>query len=89
MPAPPDASKDDPVRVRHHRLVVLDHDHRLAGVDEPVEQAEQLRDVGEVQAGGRLVEHVDGALLAHVRRELEALALAAGQASSSGWPRRR
>ncbi len=26
------------------------------------EQAEQLLDVGEVQAGGRLVEHVDAAL---------------------------
>ena len=36
------AEVDDPVGVRHHRLVVRDHDHRLAGVDEPVEQAEQL-----------------------------------------------
>jgi hypothetical protein len=40
--------------VRHDRLVVLDDDDRLAGVDEPVEQAEQLLDVGEVEAGGRL-----------------------------------
>src|SRR6185295_13258557 len=56
---------DDPVGVRHDRLVVLDDDHRLAGVDEPVEQAEQLLDVGEVQAGGRLVEDVDAALVAH------------------------
>ena len=54
---------DDPVGVRHHRLVVLDHDHRLAGVDQPIEQAEQLREVGQVQAGGRLVEHVDAARL--------------------------
>ena len=50
---------DDPVGVRHDRLVVLDHDDRLAGVHEPVEQAEQLLDVGEVQAGGRLVEDDD------------------------------
>jgi hypothetical protein len=50
---------DDPVGVRHDRLVVLDDDDRLAGVDEPVEQAEQLLDVGQVQAGGRLVEDVD------------------------------
>ena len=50
---------DDPVRVRHDPLVVLDDDDRLAGVDEPVEQAEQLLDVGEVEAGGRLVEDVD------------------------------
>src|SRR5215469_688570 len=47
------AEVDDPVGVRHDRLVVLDDDDRLAGVDEPVEQAEQLLDVGEVQAGGR------------------------------------
>ena len=73
------AEVDDPVGVRHHRLVVLDDDDRLAGVDEPVEQAEQLVDVGEVQAGGRLVEHVDAALVAHVRGQLEPLALAAGE----------
>ena len=58
------AEVDDPVGVRHHGLVVLDHDHRLAGVDDPVEQAEQLLDVGEMQAGGRLVEDVDAALVA-------------------------
>ena len=29
------AEVDDPVRVGHDRLVVLDHDDRLAGVDEP------------------------------------------------------
>src|SRR6195256_6365876 len=56
---------DDPVGVRHDRLVVLDDDDRLAGLDEPVEQAEQLLDVGEVQAGGRLVEGVDAALFRH------------------------
>jgi hypothetical protein len=38
--------------VRHDRLVVLDDDDRRAGVDEPVEQAEQLLGVGEVEAGG-------------------------------------
>ena len=40
---------DDPVGVRHDPLVVLDDDDRLAGVDEPVEQAEEL-DVGRVEA---------------------------------------
>ena len=73
------AEVDDPVGVRHDRLVVLDDDDRLAGVDEPVEQAEQLLDVGEVQAGGRLVEDVDAALLPQVGRQLEPLPLAAGQ----------
>ena len=70
---------DDPVGVRHHRLVVLDHDDRLAAVDQPVEQPEQLFDVGEVQPGRRLVEHVHAALLGHVRRQLEPLPLSARQ----------
>ena len=73
------AEVDDPVGVRHDRLVVLDHDHRLARVDQPVEQAEQLLDVGQVQAGGRLVEDVDAALLGHLGGELQPLALAAGE----------
>ena len=50
---------DDPVGVRHHRLVVLDDENGLAGVDEPVEQAEELFDVGEMQTRRRLVENVD------------------------------
>ena len=45
------AEVDDPVAVRHDRLVVRDDDDRLAGVDEPVKQAEQ-------QVGGRLVEDI-------------------------------
>ncbi len=61
------AEVDDPVGGHHDRLVVLDDDDRLAGVDEPVEQAEQLLDVGEVEAGCRLVENVDAALLGQVR----------------------
>ena len=38
--------------------VVLDHQHRVAGVDEVVQHLEQQLDVGEVQAGRRLVEQV-------------------------------
>ena len=49
-------------------------------VDEAVEQAEQLLDVGEVQAGGRLVEHDRRSpVLAQVGGQLEPLPLAAGQ----------
>src|SRR5882757_5241609 len=44
------AEVDDSVGVRRDRLVVLDDDDRLAVVDEPVEQAEQLLDVGKVEA---------------------------------------
>ena len=70
---------DDPVGMRHDRLVVPDDDDRLAGVHEPVEQAQQVLDVGEVQAGRRLVEDEDAALLRHVGGQLEALPLAARQ----------
>src|SRR5690606_23059772 len=64
---------DDPVRMRHHRLVVLDDDERLPGVDEAVQEGEQLVHVREVQARGRLVQHHDPALVAHVGGETEAL----------------
>ena len=50
----------------------------LPGVDEPVEPAEHLLNVGEVQAGGRLVEDVDAAFLGQVGG-LKPLPLAAGQ----------
>ena len=50
---------DDPVRRLDHVEVVLDHEDRVAGVDEPVEDLEQLLDVGEVEAGRRLVEQVE------------------------------
>jgi len=70
---------DDPVGVRHDRLVVRDGDDRLAGVDEPVEHAEQVLDISEVKAGGRLVEDVGIALLGHAGRELQPLPLATRQ----------
>src|SRR5665648_982716 len=69
------AEVDDPVGVRHDRLVVRDGDDRLAGVDDAVDQAEQLLDVGEVQAAGWLVEDVDVALLGQVDGQLEPLTL--------------
>ena len=68
---------DDPVGVRHHGLVVLDRDDRDARVDEAVEHREHAIDVGEVQTGRRLVQHVDGRPLRHLHRELQPLALAA------------
>src|ERR1700730_18534310 len=63
------AEIDDPVGVRHDRLVVLDDDDRLAGIDEPGEQAEKLLDVGEMEASSRLVEDVGATLLPQVGRE--------------------
>src|SRR4051812_42101479 len=40
--------------------VVFDDDDGVAGVDELLEDVEELVDVGEVEAGGRFVEDVDG-----------------------------
>jgi hypothetical protein len=82
------AEVDDPVGVGHDRLVVLDDDDRLAGVDQPVEQPEQLLDVGEVEAGGRLVEDVDAALLPMWVASLSRWR-SPPDSVVSGWPRRR
>jgi len=59
--------------------VVLDDDDRLAGVDEPVEQAEQLLDVRQVEARGRLVKDIGAAFVGQVGGQLKPLPLAAGQ----------
>src|SRR3712207_6885749 len=50
-----------------------------SAVHQPVQQAEQLLQVGQVQAPGDLVEHVDAAGRAHLRRQFEPLPLAAGE----------
>ena len=39
---------DDPVRMRHDRLMMLDDDHRLTGVHQPVLEPEQVLHVSEV-----------------------------------------
>ncbi len=51
---------DHPVGGLDDVEVVLDHDHGVAGVDQAVEHFEQLADVLEVEAGGGLVEDVEG-----------------------------
>ena len=76
------AHVDDPVGRLDDVEVVLDDDDRVALVDEPLQHAEQLADVLEVQAGRRLVEDVDGAAgrpLLQLGGQLDALRLAAGQ----------
>ncbi len=58
---------------------MLDDDHRVALVDEPVQHVEQLAHVLEVEAGRRLVEDVERASrgpLAELARELDPLRLA-------------
>ena len=76
------AHVDDPVGRLDHVQVVLDHHDRVAQVDQAVEHVEQLGQVVEVQAGGRLVEQVERAAGVGARqlgRQLDALGLAAGE----------
>lgn len=47
-----------PLRAAHQVQVVLHHEHRVAGVAQPVERVVQGLAIGGVQARGGLVEHV-------------------------------
>ena len=62
-------------------LVVLDHDHGIAEIAQPLERFQQPRIVALVQPDRRLVEHVEhaGEPRADLRGEPDALALAAGE----------
>ena len=71
---------DDPVGRLDDVQVVLDHQHRVAQVDQPVEHGQQLADVVEVQAGRRLVEDVErvaGVDAGQFRGQLDPLGFAA------------
>ena len=58
---------------------------RPPGVDQPVEQADEVVDVLHVEPGRRLVEHVDLGVAGHLDRQLQPLALAAGERVEL-WP---
>src|SRR5918912_1222373 len=84
--AAPDATLgpkiDDPIRALDHVQVVLDHDHRIAAVDQAVKHLQQACRVREVQAGGRLVQDIQRAARgapAQLCGQLDALCLTAGQ----------
>ena len=73
---------DHPVGALDDIEVVLDDDHRVALVHQPLDDQEKLGDVLEVQARGGLVEDVDGpsaGSLLQLGGELDALRLASGQ----------
>uniref|UniRef100_A0A914YSX1 Uncharacterized protein n=1 Tax=Panagrolaimus superbus TaxID=310955 RepID=A0A914YSX1_9BILA len=73
---------DDPVGGLDHVQVVLDHHHRVAFVAQLVQHAQQRFDVVEVQAGGRLVEDVQGTAGIAARQflgQLHALCFTTGQ----------
>jgi GNAT superfamily N-acetyltransferase len=74
------AHVDDVVGVQDDVEVVLDDDDRGAVVDEALEHADELVDVGEVEARCGLVEHVDrrGASAAQLFRQLHPLGLSPG-----------
>ena len=77
---------DDPVGAFHHLQIVLDHDDRIARLDQALKQPNEKRDIVEMQPGGRLVEDEKIALRVSLRAalgqmpdELEPLRFAAGQ----------
>ena len=72
---------DEPVGRAHHLLVVLDDDHGVAEISQPLECSDQLVVVALMEADRRLVEDVEHTdeLRADLRREPKPLCLAAGQ----------
>src|SRR5205807_3514095 len=73
---------DDVVGRLDHVEVVLDDQHGVAGVDQPVEHAEELLHIVEVQSSRRFVEDVEhfaGRTGPELGGDLEALCLAARQ----------
>ena len=82
------AEVDDPVGGADHVEVVLDHDQRMAGVEQLAQRAHQLGDVVEVQAGGRLVEQEQRALLGHALRRAAAPPRPGSRPASGAAPRR-
>ena len=75
------AEVDEVVGGAHRLLVVLDDDHRVAEVAQPLERRDQLRVVALVQADRGLVEDVEHAdeRGADLRRQADPLGLAAGE----------
>ena len=75
------ADVDDPVGGADGVLVVLDHDERVAEVAQGDERVDEAPVVALVEADARLVEHVEhsGEARADLRREADALRLAAGE----------
>src|SRR5216683_2891804 len=81
MDAGAGADIDDMIGQPNGVLVVLDHDHGIAEVAEPLQGFQQSRIVALVQADRGLVEHIEhaGQPGADLRRQPDALALAAGK----------
>ena len=82
------ADVDQVIRCADAIFIVLDHDDRVADVSQPLERADEPRVVALMQADGRLVQHIADAdqTAAHLRRQANALRLAAGEACRSCDP---
>ena len=50
---------DDPIGGLDHVQIVLDDDDGVAGIRQAVKDVEQALDIGEVQAGGGLIQDVE------------------------------
>ena len=73
------AEVDEPVGLLDHVEVVLDHEHGVACIDEPLEHLQELLDIGEMKAGCRFVKDVERPAcgdLAELGGELDPLRLA-------------
>ena len=73
---------DDPVGGLDDVQAMLDDEHRVALLDEPVQDFEEFASVLKVQTGRRLVQNVQrfsGPAADEFLRELDALRLAAGK----------
>lgn len=85
------ADVDHPVGLRDRTHVMLDHDHGVSCLDQPLQLYQQPVRIGGMQAGGGFVQHVERApALAALQfgGQLDALGLAP-ESSVAGWPSRR
>jgi hypothetical protein len=79
----------DPIRDLDDFEVVLDDEHRVAGLDQCPQHFEEFSDIVEMQARRRLVEDVEGASGRAPRklfRQFDALRLATRESVVAGWP---
>ena len=74
------AQVDHPIGGLDHVQLVLDHQHRVACVHQPVQAVQQALNIGQMQPGGRLVEDIEVAPaafdLAQLVGQLDPLCLA-------------
>ena len=82
---------DHPIGAADHVQIVLDDQDAAAVLDQPLESAQQLRDVVEVQPGGRLVEDEQRAVAARLAQVAASFTRCASPPLSvvADWPSRR